>query len=156
MHKTMQSCMDTLHATQREANLTMTFLLDIPTFNGQDSSKLEDWLMDIETATDILTESHTHLAETKSCSLTLMLICEALQVGRCWDKIKGTLRFKLCKANIDIKCHASWRYNGRIMKPLLPMCTTSKQQLSNGPLTMTLWPSTFLSKDFGMCTPPEL
>ena len=31
MHTTKQVYMDTLHATQREANLTMTLLQDIPT-----------------------------------------------------------------------------------------------------------------------------
>ena len=51
--------------TLREVNLTMTLLQNIPTFDGQDSSKLEDWFMDIETATDILTESHSHLTEAK-------------------------------------------------------------------------------------------
>ena len=40
--------MDTLHKTQRESNLTTTMLQDIPTFDGQDSSKLEDWFMDID------------------------------------------------------------------------------------------------------------
>ena len=34
--------MDTLCATQRESNLTITMLQDIPTDDGQDSSKLED------------------------------------------------------------------------------------------------------------------
>ena len=29
-----------------------------------------------------------------------MLICEATQTGKCWDDIKGILRFKLCNANI--------------------------------------------------------
>ena len=56
--------MHTLCTTQGESNLTTTMLQDIPTFGGQDSSKLEDWFMDIETTTDILTESHTHLAKT--------------------------------------------------------------------------------------------
>ena len=59
VHRTMQLHMDTLHATQRESNLTTTMLQDIPTFDRQDSSKLEDWFMDIETTSDILTESHT-------------------------------------------------------------------------------------------------
>ena len=46
---------------QRESNLIMTMMQDIPTFDEQDSSKLEDCFMDIETATDIiLTESHTY------------------------------------------------------------------------------------------------
>ena len=65
VHKTMQVYTDTLHTTQRESNPTTTMLKDIPTFNGQDSSKLEDWFKDIETAADILTESHTCLAEAK-------------------------------------------------------------------------------------------
>ena len=42
VHKTMQAYMDILCATQRESNLTMTMLQNIPTFNGQDSLKLED------------------------------------------------------------------------------------------------------------------
>ena len=100
MHKTMQEYIDTLCATQRESNLTITMLYDIPTFDGQDSSKLEDWFMDIETVTYILTESHMHLAEAKSCSLTSILICEATQTGKWWDAVKGILRLKLCNANI--------------------------------------------------------
>ena len=42
------------------------------------------------------------------------------------------------------------------MKLLLPISTASKQQLSDALLTMTLWQSTFLSKDFGMHTPSQL
>ena len=56
---------------------------DILIFDSQDSSKLEDWLMDIETATDILTESCMHLAEAKSHGLTCMLIHEATQTEKC-------------------------------------------------------------------------
>ena len=83
VHKSMQAYMDTLHATHREANLTMTMLQEIPTFDGQDSSKLEDWFTEIETNADILTESHTCLAEAKSHVLTCTLIQEALQAGKC-------------------------------------------------------------------------
>ena len=84
----------------RESNLTMTMLQDIPTCDGQDSSKLEDWLMDIETTTDILTENHTCLAKTKSHGLTCTLTCEATHTGKCSDDIKGILRLKICNANI--------------------------------------------------------
>ena len=56
--------------------------------------------MDIGTATDILTESPTCLAEAKSTSLIHMLIHEATQTGKCWDEIKCILRLKLCNANI--------------------------------------------------------
>ena len=58
--------------------------------------------MDIEIATDILTESHTHLVEGKSGGLTHKLIHEATQTGKCWDEIKGILRLKLCNVNIHI------------------------------------------------------
>ena len=43
-----------------------------------------------------------------------------------------------------------------IINLLLPMSTASKQQLSDVPLTMTLWPSAFLLKDFVMWTPLHL
>ena len=54
VHKTMQAYMDTLHATQRESNLTTIILQDIPHLMGKDSSKLEVWFIDIETVADIL------------------------------------------------------------------------------------------------------
>ena len=100
MHKAMQVYTDTLHATQRESNLTTTMLLDILTFDGQGCSKLEDWFMEIETAANILTQTCTCLAEAKSHSITCTLINEATQIGKCWDEIKGILRLKLCNANI--------------------------------------------------------
>ena len=54
----MQAYTDILCTTQREATLTTFLLQDIPMFDGQDSSKLEDWLMELETSADILTEPH--------------------------------------------------------------------------------------------------
>ena len=46
---------DTLHTTHKQTNLTNSFLQDITVFNEYDSTKLEDWLMDI--AADITRES---------------------------------------------------------------------------------------------------
>ena len=63
---------------RRETNLTTTLLQHIPIFNRQDSSKLEDWLIDIVTATDILKESHMYLAEAKSCGLTHITLPSSL------------------------------------------------------------------------------
>ena len=100
MHTTIQAYTETLYATQREANLTTYLHQDIHTFNGQDSSKLQDWLMDLETATDIYTDSHTPLAEAKSCGLTCDFTHKALQAGKWWDELKGILQLKLCNANI--------------------------------------------------------
>ena len=39
-----------------------TLIQDIPTINGSDSTQLEDWLVDIETAADLTDESRTKLA----------------------------------------------------------------------------------------------
>ena len=106
MWKTIQAYTGTLCTTQRESHLTTTMLQDIPTFDEQDSSNLEDWFIDIETAIDILTdpnrmfESHTFLAEANSCGLFHTLIQRATQTGKCWDEIKDILRLKLCNANI--------------------------------------------------------
>ena len=86
--------------TQRESNLTITMLQDIPTFDMKDSLNLEDRFMDIETTTDILTESHMCLTEARLCCLIHMLICDSTQTGKCWNEIKGILRLKICNANI--------------------------------------------------------
>ena len=79
-----------------ESNVTTTMLQDIPTFDRHDYSKLEDWFMDKENATDIFTENHTCKAEAKLCGLTHTLIHDATQTGKCWDEIKGILWLKLC------------------------------------------------------------
>ena len=58
--------MDTLCSTQKQTNLTNTLTQDIPVFNEHDSTKLEDWLLDIEMAADLTSESRTKLAKAKS------------------------------------------------------------------------------------------
>ena len=62
--------------------------------------------MDIGSATNILTESHTYLAKARSCGLTQMLIHKATQTGKWWDETKGIFRFKLCNANFYT--YTSW------------------------------------------------
>ena len=71
-----------------------------PHLMGWDSTKLKDWLTNLEMATDILKESWTHLTKAKSHGLTCTLICEALQTEKCWDNIKGILHLNLSNANI--------------------------------------------------------
>ena len=83
---------DKLHAN--------TLIQDIPIFNGNDSTQLEDWLVDIETAADLSAESRTKLAQAKSKGLTCTLITEALTSGKCWDDIKDLLHLKLCNSDI--------------------------------------------------------
>ena len=44
----------TLCTAQKKTSLESSLLQDIPILNGQDSSQLEDWLMDIETASELI------------------------------------------------------------------------------------------------------
>ena len=56
---------DTLCNPQKKTSLESSLLQDIPTLNGNDSSQLEDWLTDIETASELTGESRTKLAQAK-------------------------------------------------------------------------------------------
>ena len=67
---------------------------------GNDSTQLEDWLVDIETAADLSAENRTKLAQAKSKGLTHTLITEDLTSGKCWDDIKDLLCLKLCNSDI--------------------------------------------------------
>ena len=51
-----------------------SLLQDTPTLNGQDSSQLEDWLTNIETASELTGEGRTKLAQAKSKGLVRTLI----------------------------------------------------------------------------------
>ena len=73
--------MDTLCSAQKQTNFTNTLIHDISIFNGNDSTQLEDWSVDIETVADLSAESRTKLAQAKSKGLTLTLITEALNLG---------------------------------------------------------------------------
>ena len=72
-----------------------TLIQDIPTFNGSDSTQLEDWLVDIETTANLTDESRTKLAQAKSKGLIHTLITEALTSGKCWEEIKDLVHLKI-------------------------------------------------------------
>ena len=74
-------------------------------FNGNDSSHLEDWLIDVETATNLTSESRTKLAQAKSKGLTCTLISQALDLDKSWEEIKDLLHLKIC--NLDIHTSVS-------------------------------------------------
>ena len=59
----------TLCTPQKKTSLESSLLQDIPTLNGQDSSELEDWLIDIETASEL-----TKIAQAKPKDLVRTLI----------------------------------------------------------------------------------
>ena len=73
----------------------------IPTLNGQDSSQLEDWLTDIETASEFTGESRIKLAQAKSKGLVRMLISEALTLQKTWEEIKDSLHLKISNSDIQ-------------------------------------------------------
>ena len=75
----------------KETTFANTLIQDIPTFNGCDSTQLEDWVIDIETAVNLTDESRTKLAQAKSTGLTCTLIKEALTSGKCWEEVKDLL-----------------------------------------------------------------
>ena len=65
---------DTLCNAQKKTCLESSLLQDIPILNGNDSSQLEDWLSDIETASELTGERRTKLAQAKSRGLVRTLI----------------------------------------------------------------------------------
>ena len=73
---------------------------DIPILNGQDSSQLEDWLTDIETASELTGESRTKLAQAKSRGLVRTLITKAIIAQKSWEEIKDSLCLKISNADI--------------------------------------------------------
>ena len=97
---------ETLCTAQKKISLESSLLPDIPTLNGQDSSQLEDWLIDIETASELTGESRTKLAQAKSKGLVRTLISEALTAQKTWEEIKDSLQLKISNADIhtSISC----------------------------------------------------
>ena len=92
--------------TQKKTSLESSLLQDIPTLNGNDSSQLEDWLTDIETASELTGESRTKLAQAKSRGLVRMLILETLTLQKTWEEIKDSLCLKISNSDIltSISC----------------------------------------------------
>ena len=91
---------NTLCSAQKQTSLTTSLLQDTPVFNEHDTTHVEDWLVDIETAADLTADSRTKLAQAKSNGIKHTLITEAIASGKSWGDIKDLLQLKLC--NYDI------------------------------------------------------
>ena len=74
----LQQYTEPLCSAQKQTTFVNTLIQDIPIYSGSNSMQLEDWLVGIETATDLKDESGTKLAQAKSNGLTHTLIIEAL------------------------------------------------------------------------------
>ena len=73
---------------------------------GHDTTLLEDWSVDIETAADLNNGSRTKLAHAKSKGLTHTLITEAITSRKSWEDIKDLLQLQICNSDIHISiCH---------------------------------------------------
>ena len=91
---------DTLCTMQKESILTNSLLHDIAVFNKPDSTKLEDWLTDIEMAADLTRENRARLVKVKSRGLMHTLVTEAIMSNKFWDERTDLLQLKLYNANI--------------------------------------------------------
>ena len=98
--------MNTLCSTQKQTNLTNSLLQDIYVFNGHDTTQLEDWLVDIETAADLTAEGRTKLAQATSKGLT----CTLIMSGKLWDDIKDLLWLNICNSDIHTSIYALWGF----------------------------------------------
>ena len=90
----------TLCTAQKKTSLESSLLQDIPILNGQDSSQLEDWLMNIETASELTGKTGTKLAQVKSRGLVRTLISKALTAQKSWEEMKDSLHLKISNADI--------------------------------------------------------
>ena len=91
---------ETLCTAQKKTSLESSLLQDIPILKGQDSSQLEDWLTDIETASELTGKSRTKLAQAKSRGSVRTLIFEALTAQKSWEEINDSLHLKISNADI--------------------------------------------------------
>ena len=104
---------DTLCNAQKKTSLESSLLQDISTLNGQDSSQLEDWLTDIEMASQLTGESRTKLAQAKLRGLVRTLISEALTSQKTWEEIKDCLHLKLQTQTSTCQLATLWTSNNQ-------------------------------------------
>ena len=102
LDEVLQQYTDSLCTAQKKMSFVNTLLQDITIFNGNDSSQLEDWFIDIKTASDLTDKSRTKLAQAKSKGLICTLISEALSSNKTWDEIKDSLHLKICNSVIHM------------------------------------------------------
>ena len=79
IEEVLQQYTDSLCTAEKITSIVNTLLEDIMIFIGNNSSQLEDWFIDIETASDLTGKSRTKLAQAKSKGLICTLISETLK-----------------------------------------------------------------------------
>ena len=69
LDEVLQQYTYTLCTAQKKTSFVNTLLQDIKIFNGNDSSQLEDWFIDIKTASDLTGKNRTKLAQANQKGL---------------------------------------------------------------------------------------
>ena len=69
----LQQYTETLCIVQKKTTFANTLLQDITIFNGSNLSQLEDWLIDVETTSNLTHESRTKLAQAKAKGFDLLI-----------------------------------------------------------------------------------
>ena len=100
LDEVLQQYMETLCTAKKQTTFVNTLIQNISTFNGSDLTRLEDWLIDIETTANLTDESRSKLAQAKSKGLIFTLIMEAITLGKNWKEIKDLLHLKICNSDI--------------------------------------------------------
>ena len=147
LDEVLQQYMETLYSAQKQTTFANTLIQDIPTFNGNDSAQLEDWLTDIETAADLTDESRTKLALAKSKGLTHTLVMEAITLGKKWEEIKDLLHLKLCNSNIHTSVSHFIDIKQKNNESLAAYIQRFKREQKDVILPTVQPPSGYLSKD---------
>ena len=93
---------DTLCNAPKKTSFVNSLLQDITILNRNDASKLEDWLTDLEAASDLIEESRTKLAQAKSKGLIRTLIAKALTSNKTLEEIKYSFHLKMCSLDIHM------------------------------------------------------
>ena len=97
---------NTLCNAQKKTSLESSLLQDIPTLNGQDSSQFEDWLTNIEMASELTGESRTKLAQAKSRGLVRTFNIRSFNFTKNLGGNQDSLHLKISNADIhtSISC----------------------------------------------------
>ena len=98
--KVLSKYTNTVCNAQKKTSLEISLIQDITVLDGNDSSQLEDWLTDIETASELTGESRTKLPQAKSKGLKGTLISKALTSNKNLEEIKDCLHLEICNSDI--------------------------------------------------------
>ena len=131
---------ETLCTAQKKTSLESSLLQDIPILNGQDSSQLEDWLTNIETASELTNESRTKLAQAKSRGLVRTLITEALIAKKIGKRLKTPSISKYQMWTFTLQSADLWTFSKQTRNHRQHMPIDLNGKLTDASLTMMLLP----------------